>query len=345
MIALAHPQFQGGVTAAAKDMLDTIFGALLPMVVTFLLGFVAAWRRDFGPKDAAILNRMVLRYAVPLMLFAGTVSTPRAELSQDIPLLIALCVAIVGLYGVVLLLSRFAFRQRMSTSALAALTASAPAVPFSAVLGYLFGGPSAIPIAIASLVINLTVVPGTILLLTLDTAGEDSQGKSPAKDGEHSASPPASHGSVLAAKLAETVKEPIVWAPVLAFVIVLSGASIPQLIVHSLSMLGHASGGVALFASGIVLASGTIKVNWYVLFLVFLKNIVQPALVLGGLRWLDYGNPIVSEAVLTTAIPALPMVIMLAVQYRALEAEAASAVFLSVIGSVITMGVFIALTS
>src|SRR6266404_2206528 len=168
-------------------MFDTILGALLPMVVTFLLGFVAAWRRDFGPKDAAILNRMVLRYAVPLMLFAGTVSTPRAELSQDVPLLIALCVAIVGLYGVVLLLSRFAFRQRMSTSALAALTASAPAVPFSAVLGYLFGGPGAIPIAIASLVVNLTVVPVTILLLTLDTAGVDSQGKSPAKDGERSA--------------------------------------------------------------------------------------------------------------------------------------------------------------
>jgi malonate transporter and related proteins len=326
-------------------MLDTILGALLPMVVTFLLGFVAAWRRDFGPKDAAILNRMVLLYAVPLMLFAGTVSTPRAELSQDIPLLIALCVAIVGLYGVVLLLSRFAFRQRMGASALAALTASAPAVPFSAALGYLFGGPSAIPIAIASLVINFTVVPVTILLLTLDTAAEDSQGKGPAKDGEHSASHPASHGSVLAAKLAATVRQPIVWAPVLAFVILLIGAGFPQLIVHSLSMLGHASGGVALFASGIVLASGTIKVNRYVLFVVFLKNIVQPALVLGGLRWLGYGNPIVSEAVLTTAIPAMPMVIMLAVQYGVAETEAASAVFLSVVGSVITMGVFIGLTS
>jgi len=77
----------------------------------------------------------------------------------------------------------------------------------------------------------------------------------------------------------------------------------------------------------------------------FLKNIVQPALVLGGLRWLGYGNPIVSEAVLTTAIPTMPIVIMLAVQYRVAEAEVASAVFLSVIGSVITMGAFIALTS
>src|SRR6202007_2210479 len=140
------------------------------------------------------------------------------------------------------------------------------------------------------------------------------------------------------------VKEPIIWAPVLAFVIVLSGADIPQLIVHALSMLGHASGGVALFASGIVLASGTIKVTWYVSCFVFLKNIVQPALVLGGLRCLGYGNPVVSEAVLTTAIPTMPIVIMFALQYRVAEAEAASAVFLSVIGSVVTMAIFIVLT-
>jgi malonate transporter and related proteins len=256
-------------------MLSTVLGALLPMVVTFLLGFVAAWRHDFGSKDASTLNRMVLLYAVPLALFAGTVTTSRAAVSQDIPLVIALCVAIIGLYGVVFLFSRIVFRMQVSTSALAALTASAPAVPFvgPAVLGDLFGRLSAIPIAIASLVINLTVVPITILLLALDSKGRDPQENTlVAQEGEHSASSPGSYASVFAAKFAETAKEPIVWAPVLAFIIVLSGFRIPQLIVHSLSMLGHASGGVALFACGIVLACGKIKVNWYVMFFVFLTK-------------------------------------------------------------------------
>ena len=41
----------------------------------------------------------------------------------------------------------------------------------------------------------------------------------------------------------------------------------------------------------------------------------------------------------------MPIVIMFALQYHIAEAETASAVFLSVIGSVITMGIFIALTS
>jgi malonate transporter and related proteins len=328
-------------------MIDTILSALLPMVITFLLGFVAAWRHDFESKDASTLDRMVLLYAAPLALFAGTVTTSPRALSQDIPMVIALCVAIIGLYGVVFLLFRIVLHMEVSTCALAALTASAPAVPFvgPAVLGNLFGGLSAVPIAVASLVINLTVVPITILLLALDSTRRNRQEKTPlAERGQHSATAPRSHASVLAARLVETVKEPIVWAPVLALIIVLSGFRMPQLIVHSLSLLGQASGGVALFACGIVLASGKIKLNRYVWFFVFLKNIVQPAMVLGGLRWFGYGNPVISEAALTTAIPSMPIVIMFALQYRIVQAEAASAVFLSMMSSVLTMGAFIAVT-
>jgi hypothetical protein len=99
-----------------------------------------------------------------------------------------------------------------------------------------------------------------------------------------------------------------------------------------------------MFACGIVLAAGKIEINKTVLSLVLLKNILQPALVLIALRWIGSGDPIVSEAVLTTAIPTMPLVIMFAMQYRIEEGEAASAVFLSVVGSVVSMGIFIALT-
>jgi predicted permease len=178
----------------------------------------------------------------------------------------------------------------------------------------------------------------------LGSTAEEPQGIPVAQEGPHSASSHRSYASVFAAKLVETFKEPVVWAPILAFIIVLCGIHIPQLIVRAFSLLGQASGGVALFACGIVLASGKIKVNRYILLFVFLKNIMQPAVVMGGLRWIGYGNPTASEAVLTTAIPTMPIVIMLASQYRTAQAEAASAVFLSLMGSVVTIGIFIALT-
>ena len=173
-------------------MVQTILSALAPIVFTLLLGFVAAWRHDFGPKEALVLNRMVLLYAVPLALFVGTVGTPRADLVHDIAFVVTMFAAIVGLYALVFLLFRFGFRFSLSESVLAALTASAPAVPFMgpAILGDLFGKASAVTIAIAALIINLIVVPITILGLALgrnthwdDSAANDAslglRGKAP----------------------------------------------------------------------------------------------------------------------------------------------------------------------
>jgi malonate transporter and related proteins len=315
-------------------MVQTILSALAPIVFTLLLGFVAAWRHDFGPKEASSLNRMVLLYAVPLALFVGTVGTPRADLVQDIALVVAIFVAIVGFYAVVFVLFHFVFRFSLSESVLAALTGSAPAVPFMgpAILGELFGKASAVTIAIAALVINLIVVPITILGLAL---GSPPIGTT--------RSPPARH-SAFTENLLETVKEPIVWAPVLAFVLVLCNVHVPSVVDHGLSLLGQAASGVALFASGIMLAAYKIQIDWTALSLALLKNIVEPALVLVGLLSLGYSAPIVPETVLTTAIPAMPIVIVLAVQYHVFEERASFALFLSVIGSMFTIGVFIALT-
>ena len=316
-------------------MVETVVSALAPIVVTLLLGLVAAWRHDFGPNGASTLNRMVLLYAVPIALFVGTVSTPRADLARDVAFIIAICVAIIGLYAVVFLLFRFVFHFSLGESVLAALAASAPAVPFMgpAILGDLFGKGSAVSIAIAGLVINLIVVPITILGLALGRTAS-----SPAAS--QAAAPPADFLKTVL----ETVKAPMVWAPVLAFVLVLCGVRIPLLVSHALSLLGQASGGVALFSSGIMLAAYKIKIDRNVLLLVLLKNIVQPALVLSGLLSLGYGTPVVPEAVLTAAIPTMPLVIVLAVQYRVAEARASATLFLSMVASIFTMGIFIALT-
>ncbi len=243
-------------------MVQTILSALAPIVFTLLLGFVAAWRHDFGPKEASVLNRMVLLYAVPLALFVGTVGTPRADLVQDITLVVALFSAIVGLYALVFLLFHFVFRFSLSESVLAALTASAPAVPFMgpAILGDLFGKASAVTIAIAALIINLIVVPIRILGLA---SGKTSIG-TPA--------PSTTRHSVFAEKLLETVKEPIVWAPLLAFVLVLCNVRIPSIVDHGLSLLGQATGGVALFASGIMLVAYKIEIDLTALSLAFLEE-------------------------------------------------------------------------
>ena len=63
--------------------MNAVVGALLPLIVTLAFGFFAAWRHDFTPEQALVLNRMVLLYALPLMLFAGMVTIKRSTLTSD----------------------------------------------------------------------------------------------------------------------------------------------------------------------------------------------------------------------------------------------------------------------
>jgi malonate transporter and related proteins len=149
-------------------MIETIIGALLPVVVTLLLGFVAGWHQDFDSAHALILNRMVMLYALPLALFAGIVGIARDQVLTQGPFALAILIGMGGGYAVVFLVSYHFIRRDLMTASLRALAIAGPSVPFvgTSVLGHLFGNGSAIPISVTTLVMNLVQVPATLMLLS-----------------------------------------------------------------------------------------------------------------------------------------------------------------------------------
>jgi len=327
-------------TATDVLMLETILGALLPAIITILLGYFAARHHDFSQSEVPTLNRMVMSYALPFALFVGVVGAGRKELLADLPLVAFLAAAIIGLYVLILMLAIFVFKHPIGLSALRALTASAPSTAFvgTPVLGYLYGATGDIPVAVGSMIIVVVLVPVTLILLGLDSAAEagaaQTAGTAPA--GAHTAKM-----SDVMGKIPSAIKQPVVWLPMAGFVIVMLGIDLPKVVDNSLSLLGHSAAGVALFASGIILAGYKIMITKPVLVLVFFKNVVQPGLVCAGMLAMGYGNPLLSETVVTTALPAVTLVVMLAVQYRVAIPETASALLISTFGSILTIGAFI----
>lgn len=319
-------------------MFETILGALLPAIVTILLGYFAARHHDFQQKEVPTLNRMVMGYALPLYLFVGVVKAGRAELLQDLPMVMVLAIAMIGVYWAIFLLARVGLRYSASLSALGALAGSAPSTAFvgSVVLGYLYGTGADIPVAIGSIVIVVALLPVTIIILSLGGTEQPSRKQAAA------ARAGGKQGPDVAGKIVNALEQPVVWLPLLGFALVLMDIGVPKPIANSLALLGHASAGVALFASGIILAGYKIAVTGPVVFLIVVKNIVQPLLVLGAMLWYGFGNPILGEAVLTAALPPVALVVMLAVQYKVAEREAASVLFLGTLASLITMSAFIA---
>lgn len=147
-----------------------IVNALLPVFVTLLLGYLAAWRHDDDGRAATTLNKMVMTYTLPLSLFAGTVTMSRSQLVGNLPMVAALFAGLAVPFAVALVAARYVFRRGLGESTLQALAISFPAVPFIGipVLGSIFGAEAAtLTVAISGLATNLIIVPISIILLSL----------------------------------------------------------------------------------------------------------------------------------------------------------------------------------
>lgn len=306
-------------------MIETIIAALLPIIITLILGYFAGWHHDFNATQGSTLNRMVMLYALPLSLFSGMVSMNKSLILAQGSMALLLLIGMVGGYLVVLAIARYIFRCNIKVAALQALAIAGPAVPFVGVpvLGYLYGDLSTVPIAICSLIMNLIQVPITLFILSQD---DQNKGKA---------------SSAILTNLKDTIKEPVVWAPILAFILLLIDIQVPETFRSSLKLLGESTGGVALFASGVMLFSYSITFNKGILLTVFSKNVLFPLIMLlVGCLFGISGNSL-DISIITLSIPSASVCVIFAVQYKVAAKEMASVLFFSTILSIITMGGFL----
>lgn len=310
-------------------MLHTIISALLPIIVVFLLGYGAGWHHDFGSEQAAVLNRMVMLYAFPLSLFVGIAGTPRATLAAQMPLAFSVFFGMCASFGIGYLVCRYIARRELTAATLQGLAVGAAAVPFigSAMLPSLIDKSSA-AVAVSAAGFAMTLIQTPICLVLLSKGAKGSAAK---------------HVS-LAGQIASALREPVVWAPIVATVLIILDIQIPASLLNAFALLGSTTAGIALFASGIVLYSYRVSVTWPVVLSVVARNLVVPGLAWLILRALGLSHDIIRATVITLSIPVGSVVVILAVRFGVDEREAASTLFFSTILSVLTMAFFIAVS-
>jgi malonate transporter and related proteins len=309
-------------------MSGEILNIILPIFSVLLLGYAAGRANQFDSHQVAGINELVLKFALPASLFVGTVSVPRTQLLQETPLLVAMLVSLVGLYIVVFLLGKLLFRHTVAGAALQAILASFTAGPFfgPAVLSPIYGADSAVAISMIALILNIVIVPATLVLLGISVQPAGSATKTSA-------------GALLGSALVNAIKAPFVWVPLVAFALVLAGVSVPSVVDSGLGLIGRATSGVALFVAGITIAASKIVFNLEVGVNAVLKMVVLPAFcgVLAAL--LSVKAPFSYEGLLLTALPSGPIGILLATRYKIYESEASSTVAVTMIMMVLTIPV------
>jgi hypothetical protein len=178
-------------------------------------------------------------------------------------------------------------------------------------------------------------------------AGEKDSAMRVQPAGASQAGPPAAHSAAsgsLGQHVLSAVKQPVVVAPILALVLVVAGVEFPPTLLNATKLLGSATTGVALFASGIVLYAQRITVSRFVLGAVAMRNIVVPALLWVILAAIGLSHIDLRLAVLANALPAPVAAVIFAVQYKQGQREMASVVLFSSVFSLLSLAAFITFT-
>ena len=308
----------------------TALTVLLPVFFVLGLGYFAGRAKKFDADQVAGLNELVLDYAFPAMMFVATVKTPRDELLSEGSYALALLIAFVGLFLAVVLVSTRLLHHSLGEATLQANLASFPSVGFFGppIFQGLFGPSSLVSIAFASTLSAVTMIPLTLVLLEIhhqrSTRGEGQR-----------------VSSLIVQSLANTLKKPMVWAPLIGVALVLAGARVPPLIDNMLMLIGSSTSGASIFLAGLIIAAYEIRLNGEVIANALVKMVAQPLLMVLLVAALKVGSPLAGEGIVICAIPTAVFAPLLAPRYRIYEVESSSTLMATALLMIITLPIAI----
>jgi malonate transporter len=235
-------------------MIVSAITLLLPILFVMALGYAAGRAKKFSAQQAMGLSELVLVYALPALMFVGTVSTTRTRLLAEAPYLLGVFLTTVGLFAAAVLFSVFLLRHSLGEAAIQANLVTFPSVAFLGVPIFtgLFGSLSIVAIATATVVSCGILVPLTVVLLEMHQQRST-------HDVEKIASKALVHS------LLNSAKEPMVWAPLLGMLLVLADIPVPQEMDKMLKLLGSATSGMSLFLAGLIVATYRIRIDTEIL--------------------------------------------------------------------------------
>jgi malonate transporter and related proteins len=133
------------------------------------------------------------------------------------------------------------------------------------------------------------------------------------------------------------LKEPVVWAPILAVLFVSLDVTLPESLVTSLQLLGSTTSGVSLFASGLILRTLTPTLSIPIVVSTASRLAVVPALAFFVFPLAGVTGEAMSDSVVALAMPCAVMLIILSIRYKIAEKESASVLLYSYLLSAVSI--------
>jgi len=263
--------------------------ALIPIFFGLLLGYFAGIGKFVDNRDVRGLVSFVMNFALPCALFLAIAHTDLGMLKTQAGLVAVLGLVYLALFFAAWFVEQKIFHSSPADSAVLALTLSFPNVTAVGIplLDAVYGPSAAAATAMGIAIGAVTISPIALAILESSTLKG------------HALSPAAQIGR----SMWKAVKRPVVWAPVLGVFAALAKFHPPDFVNRSLSVMGSATAGAALFLTGLIVSAQRFTLDGRVIGAIAAKNLLQPALCLAIARMAGLSAVETRYAVLIAAIP------------------------------------------
>lgn len=311
-------------------MSHAILTALVPLFFVMALGYAAGLLKRVDNRQVGSLNSLTMDFALPSALFVAIASAPRSEMIAEAPLFVLLSVImLIIFFGWYVFARRYLATDQVG-AALQALTVAFPnlagvGLPVAAAV---LGPTGTIQVAVGLAAGSLMVSPITLIIVEFH--------------GKGSASPEGPAVQIMRA-LGRAFTKPVVAAPMAGIALSLSGVQLGLVLTASLSLIGQAAAGAALFLTGLVLSAQSFQPRWGVIAATLMADIMRPVLAAATVTLFAVSPETARVTILLASIPSGFFGILFAVSYEQDSATIGSIVIASTLFSAVTMALVIAL--
>lgn len=302
-------------------MSKMLFADLIPILVIMAIAYISGKKNVFQVGQSQVLNKLVLDYALPAALFLSIVKADRKMLFENATLSIISLVGLVALFMLSYFTIQWFFKRTKPEGAVCALVAGSPTIGFLgyAILDPLYGTgiETGLVVAIVAIVVNAVTIPIGLYLLN---SGNDSTDGSTKNKGN---------------PLLDSLKQPVVWAPILAVIFVLLGIKVPTQMDPTFQLIAQANSSVAVFAAGLTLAAYKFELDWEIAYNTFFKLVLMPGVFLVAGLFFKLNGLTLQMLVLGVALPPAFSGVIISGQYNVYTRQATSSLAVSVIGFII----------
>lgn len=338
------------------DIGNIIIADILPIFAIMILGYLGGKLHKFDNDQMQGLNKVVLDIALPAALFLSITKATREMLFSDLTLTLVSLVVVIGMFMLSFFLCWKMFKHNIAEAGVCALIAGSPTIGFLgfAVLDPVFGTgtQTGLVVAIVAIIVNAITIPIGFYLVNKGLNEKAAAGKTKlaatggaavAQKGSSAAPAKKAHNSNLDA-VVKSLKEPVVWVPLLAVALVLIGVRFPAELDPCFSLIAKANSGLAVFAAGIALSTVKFALGKETLWNVFYRNLLTPAVGLAIGLLCGIHGVMLQMLVLAIALPPAFSGIIISSRYDIYVREGASTVAVSTLAFAATMPLWIVVT-